>query len=156
MVDATLDRQWDAFCAELALARAVLSRPDAPRDTLSQAEGLRYLTRLTRAALDSIVEAGDPDFPRLFQMSNETIKIGGDNPDTAYWNATIAGNREYVIRGNRGAVPYLSFGTKANRFAVDGGMVSTGELEDAAMHFAPDGSFEIAVSSKPRTATGCR
>lgn len=137
---------WDRFCHDLASASEVLGQAAAPKDMLSQSEGLRYLSRLTRAALESIVESSDVDFPRLFQMSNETIKIGGDNPDNIYWNATIAGDRDYRIRGQRGTVPYLSFGTKANRFAVDGGMVSTGELEDAAMHFEPDGSFEIAVS----------
>lgn len=140
------DVVWTEFCAELAQARAVLIRPDAPRDALSQAEAVRYLSRLTRVALEAIVELSDPDFPRLFQMSNDIIKIGGDNPDTCYWNAAIAGDRTYRIRGTRGSVPYLSFGTKANRFATDGGMVSTGELDDARMHFEPDGSFDIIVS----------
>jgi len=149
--ETTLDALWTNFCKQLAEARHVLVRPEAPRDALSQAEGVRYLSRLTRAALDSLVESADPDFPRLFQMSNDTIKIGGDNPDNVYWNATIAGDRDYRICGNRGSVPYLSFGTKANRFALDGGMVSTGELEDTKMHFEAEGSFEIIVS---RTAQG--
>jgi hypothetical protein len=149
-LDAAPDAVWAEFCAELAQARAVLMRPAAPRDTLSQAEAVRYLSRLTRVALESIVDSSDPDFPRLFQMSNDIIKIGGDNPDTSYWNATIAGDRTYRIHGTRGSVPYLSFGTKANRFATDGAMVSTGELDDARMRFERDGSFEIIVSRDRR------
>lgn len=142
----TLDAVWDAFCAQLAEAKSSLTRPDAPRDPRSQAEGVRYLSRLTRVALDNMVESGDPDFPRLFQMSNDTIKIGGDNPDNHYQNAVIAGDRIYRIEGKRNTIPYLSFGSKANRFATTGGMESTGELEDSGMHFEKDGSFEIIVS----------
>jgi hypothetical protein len=136
---------WERFCNDLAEASATLMRPCAPADMLGQAEGVRYLSRLTRAALDSFVESADLDFPRLYQLSYETIKIGGDNPDNIYWNATIAGDRDYCLYGTRGSVPYLSFGKKANRFSIDGGMVSTGELQDAGMHFQSDGSFEIII-----------
>ena len=153
MSEKTLDTVWDAFCAQLAEAKSALVRPDAPRDPRSQAEGVRYLTRLTRVALDNMVESGDPDFPRLFQMSNDTIKIGGDNPDNYNQNAVIAGDRTYRIKGKRNTIPYLSFGSKANRFATTGAMESTGELEDSAMHFEKDGSFEIIVS-KDKPAKG--
>ena len=146
MSDVRLNDAWVAFCQQLAEAGSVLMRPEAPGGELDQAEGLRYLTRLTRVALESVVESSDVDFPRLFAMSSDTVKIGADNPDNIYWNAAIAGDRDYRIWGNRGSVPYLSFGTKANRFAIDGGMASTGELDDTAMHFEPDGSFEIIVS----------
>lgn len=151
MSDEILAPIWERFCKELATACAVLTQAGAPRDQLSQAEGVRYLSRLTRTALESIVESSDVDFPRLFQMSNETIKIGGDSPDNIYWNAAISSDRNYSIKGHRGTVPYLSFGTKANRFAIDGGMASTGELEDAKMRFEPDGSFEIIASLQPHS-----
>ena len=149
-MDTRLAHEWSSFCAQLAQAGAVLDRPAAPGTPIDQAEGLRYLTRLTRAAFESIIEGGDPDFPRFYRLTTDTLKIGGDNPDNLYMNATIRGDREYVIRGRRGSVSYLSFGTKANRFAIDGKMASTGELEDAAMQIADDGSFSIAVSREPR------
>jgi hypothetical protein len=44
----------------------------------------------------------------------------------------------------------LSFGTKANRYAIDGTMASTGELEAEDMHFAPNGDFEITLSQTPQ------
>lgn len=137
---------WEDFCKRLSEAGKVLARPEAPRSTLDQAEGLRYLSRLTRAALDMAVESSDPDFPRLFQLSNETIKIGADNPDNIYFNGVIAGDRDYRIWGHRGEAPYLTFGTKANRYASDGTMVSTGELDAENMKFRPDGTFEIIIS----------
>lgn len=139
---------WQRFCSDLAQASAVLTRTQTPRTALDQAEGIRYLSRLTRTALEMAMESSDPDFPRLFQLSNEIIKIGGDNPDNIYHNAVISGQRSYRITGRRGTVPYLSFGTKANRFMTDGSMVSTGELEASNMILNPDGSFEILVSQE--------
>ncbi|OCC22589.1 hypothetical protein MB02_15790 [Croceicoccus estronivorus] len=149
-MESRLTHEWAHFCEQLAEAGAVLSRPDAPDTPIDQAEGLRYLTRLTRASFESIIEGGDPDFPRFYRLTSDTLKIGGDNPDNLYLNATISGSREYLICGNRGSVSYLSFGTKANRFAIDGRMASTGELEDSAMHIEEDGSFEIVVSEVER------
>jgi hypothetical protein len=51
----------------------------------------------------------------------------------------------------RGSVPYLSFGTKANRYATEGTMASTGDLDGQDLILASDGSFEIAVSRDRRS-----
>lgn len=143
-----LSTLWSEFCRDLEQAGEILLRPQAPRIGLDQAEGVRYLSRLLRASLEMSVEASDPDFPRFFQLSNETIKIGADNPDNIYLNAVISGDRTYRITGKRGTVPYLSFGTKANRYGTDGTMASTGELDGKDMEIEADGSFEIFVSAK--------
>lgn len=141
---------WRAFCARLADAGEVLMRPAAPADALDQAEGLRYLSRLTRTALNMLVDSSDPDFPRLFQLADDRIKIGADNPDNIYQQAVVSPTRTYRITGRRNSVPYLSIGTKANRYAIDGTMASTGELEFDEVSFGPDGSFEILVSRTPQ------
>jgi hypothetical protein len=121
-------------------------RPETPATELDRAEGWRYLSRLTRVGLEMMLEFGNPDFPVFYQASNTSIKIGGDNPDNVYWNATIAGDRDYRLRGTRGTVRYLSFGTKANRYAIDGTMASTGELDARELKVRPDGTFEVIVS----------
>jgi hypothetical protein len=139
-------RSWDEFCDGLKAAGQVILRPEAPATELDRAEGWRYLTRLTRVALEMMLEHSDPDFPVFYQASHTTVKIGADNPDNIYLNATIAPDRVYRVRGNRGTVPYLSFGTKANRYATDGTMASTGEIDAPQMQFGVDGSFEILVS----------
>ena len=113
---------------------------------LDRAEGWRYLSRLTRVALEMMLEHSNPDFPVFYQASHTTVKIGADNPDNIYLNATVAPDRTYRLRGRRGTVPYLSFGTKANRYAPDGTMASTGELDARQMSFAADGSFEVVAS----------
>ncbi|MGW8204726.1 DUF1214 domain-containing protein (plasmid) [Sphingomonas bisphenolicum] len=142
--------RWRSFCAQLAQAGEILDRPDAPASPLDQAEGLRYLSRLTRTALNMLVDSSDPDFPRLFLLCDDAIKIGADNPDNLYQQAVVRGDRDYRIRGQRGTVPYLSIGAKANRYAIDGTMASTGEIEFADVVLEPDGSFEIIASATPK------
>ena len=137
---------WAQFCDALKAAGAEVLRPETPATELDRAEGWRYLTRLTRVGLEMMLEFGNPDFPVFYQASNTTLKIGGDNPDNVYWNATIAGDRDYRLRGTRGTVRYLSFATKANRYAIDGTLASTGELDAPSLEVNPDGTFEVLVS----------
>ena len=141
-----LSDAWRAFCADLAEAGAVLNR--GPASALDQAEGLRYLSRLTRTALNMLVDSGDPDFPRIFQLCDDKLKIGADNPDNIYQQFCVRGDRRYRLTGTRGTVPYLSLGSKANRYAIDGTMVSTGEIEFDDVKLEPDGSFEVIVSKQ--------
>jgi hypothetical protein len=139
-------QSWRDFCRALEAAGDLVLARTTPATPIDRAEGYRYLTRLARIGLEMMLEHADPDFPTFYAASHPTGKIGGDNPDNLYQNATIAGDREYRIWGRRNTVPYLSFGTKANRYATEGTMASTGELEAAEMVFGRDGSFEIAVS----------
>jgi len=138
-------KTWEEFCDSLKAAGQVILRPDCPASEIDRAEGWRYLTRLSRIGLEMMLECADPDFPAFYSGSHETAKIGGDNPDNRYVNATIDGRREYVIRGTRGTVHYLSFATRANRFAIDGTMSETGNLAGTDLEMSPDGTFEIHV-----------
>ena len=148
--DQRLAHVWRDFCAKLAESGDVLLREQAPATPLDQAEGLRYLSRLTRTALNMLVDSADPDFPRIFLLTDDKIKIGADNPDNLYQQIVVRGDREYRITGTRGTVPYLSIGSKANRYAIDGTMASTGEIEFADVALEPDGSFEILVSREKK------
>ncbi|WP_408591349.1 DUF1214 domain-containing protein [Novosphingobium sp.] len=145
-----LDHVWRKFCAALAECGEILARPETLTSPLDQAEGLRYLSRLTRTALNMLVDSADPDFPRLFLLCDDKIKIGADNPDNLYQQCVVSPQREYRITGKRNSVPYFSIGSKANRYAIDGTMASTGEIEFAQMEFGPDGAFEIIVSRQPK------
>ena len=139
---------WRDFCRALEKAGDTILRPSTPATAFDRAEGIRYLTRLLRAGLESQIESSDPCHPRFFQLSNDTIKIGNDNPDNIYHNCNISGRYDYRIRGTRGTVPYLSFGTKAGSFDRDAEMRPTGQIDARRMLVAPDGSFEILVSQK--------
>lgn len=141
---------WRAFCDRLKQAGAVVLRDETPNTPFDRAEGFRYLTRLLRAGLESQLEYGDPRFPGFYQLSNETLKIGNDNPDNLYQNCTISGRYEYRIRGERGSVAYLSLGTKAGGYGSTGAMEPTGQLDGDALEIGTDGGFEILVSCEPK------
>lgn len=137
---------WRAFCRSLEAAGEVILAPTAAANPLDRAEGFRYLTRLLRIALEMNLEWADPDFPGFYQASHATAKIGADNPDNHYLNATVDPRRRYRITGRLGSCPILTFGSKANRYAIDGTMASTGELARESLHVDAEGRFEIIVS----------
>lgn len=146
----TSGRTWEEFCDRLKDAGRIILRPETPATELDRAEGFRYLTRLARAGLERMLEFADPDFPVFYALSHETIKIGSDNPDNTYRNCIVSGNREYRVWGTRGTAPYLGFATKAERYAIDGTMASTGELDASGIKISADGRFELVLSATPR------
>lgn len=143
-------KSWEEFCDQLKLAGTVLKYSGTPRDAFSQAEGLRYLTRLTRAGLEAFVEYADPAFPVLRRMVHETVKMGADNPDNYYFNAQISGEYEYKISGNRNTVDYIGFFTQNGSYGTTGGLAPCGQLEGNDLLLEKDGSFEIILSKEKR------
>jgi hypothetical protein len=147
---------WDQFCDRLKEVGKTILRPETPASELDRAEGWRYLSRLTRMALEVCFENADPDFPTLLNIPHATAKAGADNPGILYFTAAVAGGREYRLRGTRGSVASLSFATKS-LVAKTGSAVgqtvaiSTGELDGKNLVLGPDGTFEIAVSAAPRS-----
>ncbi len=139
-------QSWAEFCDTLKAAGAALSFPGTPQTPFDQAEGYRYLTRLTRAGLEAFVEYADPTRPVLHRVVHETVKMGSDNPDNYYQTAQLSGEYEYRIRGHRNSIPYLSFGTQIGHYGQSQGMPPTGFLDASQMQFEDDGSFEILVS----------
>lgn len=142
----SLRETWRTFCQRLDALGDFVATQDFSTTPIDEAEGYRYITRLLRIALDMQMENADPDFPHFYAASHATAKIGADNPDNLYMNASISGARRYRVWGRRNSVAVLSFGTKANRYAVDGTMASTGELDSADLVLDEDGGFEIIVS----------
>ena len=147
---------WDDFCDGLKAAGQLILRPETPTSEIDRAEGWRYLSRLTRMALEVCFENSDPDFPTLLNIPNATAKAGADNPDNLYFTASIAGDREYRLRGTRGTASLLSFSTK-KLVAGPGGAtdqataISTGGLDGRRLIVDEDGRFEVAVSQDPRS-----
>lgn len=143
-------KAWDEFCDQLKLAGASLVFPGTPRDPFQQAEGVRYLTRLTRAGLEAFVEYNDPAFPVLRHMVHETVKMGADNPDNVYLNAQISGQYEYRITGKRNTIDYIGFFTRNGNYGTTGGLAPCGKLENSQLSCEADGSFEIILSKTPK------
>jgi len=139
-------QSWSEFCEELKAAGSVLLSPGAPRDPFQQAEGLRYLSRLTRAGLEAYVEYPDPAVPQLRRMVHETVKMGADNPDNFYMNAQISGLYEYKILGKRNTVDHISFHTQNGNYGTTGGLAPCGKIDNASLVLDENGSFEIFVT----------
>ena len=144
------DDPWSTFCAALARAGAQILRPDAPADPLTRAEGYRYLARLTRGALESCVEFADPEAPGFYSLSHETLKIGADNPDNFYQNASLDGRLD--LRDQRHArhraLPRLQHQGRAAT-ARRAGLAPTGFIDSTTLAVGADGRFELIVSATP-------
>ena len=143
-------KAWEEFCDELKAAGGALMYPGAPRDSFQQAEGIRYLTRLTRASLEAFIEFNDPAFPVLRRMVHETAKMGADNPDNHYYNAQISGKYEYRISGKRNTIHYLGFFTQNGNYGTTGGLAPCGKLEHTELKSDENGYFEIILSKTPK------
>jgi hypothetical protein len=136
---------WSEFCDALKNAGNIVLR-DQPDDPLTRAEGFRYLSRITRAALQTFVEHNDPRAPVLQRVVHETAKMGADNPDAIYANAAVSGEHRYRISGTRGTVRVLSFATQIGHFGRGAGMPSTGQIDSSTLAVRDDGTFEVIVS----------
>jgi hypothetical protein len=147
---------WADFCDALKSAGDIILRDGSPRDPFDRAEGFRYLSRLTRVALESYIEFADPSAPVLRRPAHETVKIGADNPDNYYQSAAVSGAYEYRIRGKRGTVHYLGFGTYVGSYGSGGRMGQSGYLEGDDLQIEPDGSFEIILSCDERPGNWLR
>ena len=142
----TSGKAWRDFCDELKSAGDIILADDAPDDPHLRAEGFRYLSRLTKLALEQYVEATDTDFPFFYKLSHETAKIGADNPDSYYLNAQINGANDYRITGTRGSLEYFSIVANAMRYDSDGTAQATGSLMDEDINWGPNGELEIVAS----------
>jgi hypothetical protein len=143
-------RAWHEFCDALKRAGDQVLRPEAPADAFTRAEGYRYLSRLLRIGLEMNVEGADADFPHFIVPSHETAKIGADNPDNFYQYARLNGRHDFRVRGNRGTVSYLSFGTQKGGYETNSRMEQTGFIDAQRMQIDADGNFELVLSRRPQ------
>jgi len=144
--DQCLALAWAQWCDELKQAgEGVLATPCSLAD---RAEGLRWVTRLTRFGLEAGVEFSDPRFPTFYKPTHETVKVMSDNPDAIHWMATIRDDAEYVLHGTRGTGPRIMFTTLARR--EGGGMVQQSGLDTNALAIEADGAFTIHIGRERR------
>jgi len=119
-------------------------------DDVSVLEGYRWLTEILSVALECYLWA-DSERPSIVPIAGPctpTRKWGGDNSDSHYYFAPIDGSRRYLLRGKRGDSCYTSItvyaGPKDGRWSTR----IVGTLNDRAIDFEPDGSFEVVLSAE--------
>jgi hypothetical protein len=91
---------WRAFCARLAAAGDVIAGDDFPGDPLAQAEGVRYLARMTALALQQATDFSDPDFPSIYRLNDDVTKWAGPNVDNVYLAAAVRHPHVYRLHGS--------------------------------------------------------
>jgi len=142
---------WSELCRELQrVGEQILSSPPGVLSPLDKAEGIRYLTRLTRGAFESYIEGNDAKAPLFRRAVHETLKFGMDNPDNVYLLAPVNGKYDYRISGHRGTVRYLGFGSQSGGTGKNGELQSTGYLKSSDMQVEADGTFSITASAQPQ------
>jgi hypothetical protein len=150
---------WDQFCDSLKAAGASLHGPGCPKDAFNQAEGLRYLSRLARVALESWVECSDPTAPQLVSLANGLrtcpVKLGSDNPDNLYENAHLSNKYVYRVTGNTGTVKYLGLGIQAGSYGKPGGLQTVDYRERHELKLNDDSTIELFVSTEANKPPGC-
>ncbi|MBP1687249.1 MAG: hypothetical protein H6Q33_3392 [Deltaproteobacteria bacterium] len=133
---------WDEFCERLKRAgRLVIGA--APEDAFERAEGLRYVGRIARHALQNFIEESDPAAP---VVTTGLPKLGGDNPDYVYAKAPLSGRFEYRLRGSRGDASYLGIGTYYGEIGTPEGLQCSGYIAGGNLETDAEGAFEILLS----------
>jgi hypothetical protein len=138
---------WARFCDLLKTTGEQLLRTDFPIDALDSAEGLRYLSRLTFAAIERNVEGGNPRKPLLYELCNERVKIGGDNPDNRYYAAAVHPRYRYVLRGDFRRCSYFSVVASGRGDGSDA--ARGGHVNSRTAVTGDDGVTEITIGREP-------
>jgi hypothetical protein len=142
---------WNDFCERLKRAgRLVIDA--APDDAFDRAEGLRYVGRIARHALDNFIERSDPAAPVVGGLP----KLGGDNPDYLYASAPLSADHEYRIVGNLGEARYVGIGSYDGEVGSDEGLALCGYLATPELETDAAVNFEIVVSQQEQPGNWLR
>jgi hypothetical protein len=138
---------WSSLLEKLDRASRMVLGSEGATNDLERAEGMRFLTRLTSAAFDMLIEHGDPACPSFVRLMTEHRKFYGDNPDTDYDYASIRSRHAYRITGCRGSSEYLACCVYGRDDAGQTQIVAN--VSDCDMAIGPDGRFELVLSHDP-------
>lgn len=144
-----LSQAWRKFCDEIKETGDTIlnATPDTPHHNFDQAEGFRYISRITRLAFEQIIENSDPLAPLLQRGAREDIKMGCDNPDSYYLLANLSGDHNYKIIGKRNTIQYFSMGTYyGGDYGKSGRSGIGGSLESSDLLLDEEGNFVVNIS----------
>ena len=119
-----------------------------PETDVELAEGYRWVTRLTRLALNWIVEHSDPLHPTIFVLQDEYLKMLVDNPDTHYLFCVLDDQHAYRLTGSRGDAAYLgmTFGTPFGQGSVGGRTGTQVQTHIDEFELGPNGDVDILIA----------
>jgi hypothetical protein len=149
MHDDRLDAAFDAWVqAQTAALDVVRLATGVPETDVNVAEGYRWVTRLSRIALDWVVEGSDPLHPQVFTLQDEYKKLLVDNPDVRYLFCVLDDARSYRLVGSRGECAYLgmTFGTPFGQGQVGGRTGTQTQTHIDAFELGPGGEVDILIA----------
>ena len=149
MQDDRLNAAFDAWPqAQTAALDVVRQATGVPESEVDLAEGYRWVTRLSRLALDWIVEGSDPLHPQIFTLQDEYKKLLVDNPDTNYLFCVLDDTRTYRMLGFRGESAYvgMTFGTAFGQGAVGGRTGTQTQTNIDEFEVGPNGEVDIFIA----------
>ena len=149
MQDDRLNAAFDAWLqAQTAALDVVRQATGVPESEVDLAEGYRWVTRLSRLALDWIVEGSDPLHPQLFTLQDEYKKLLVDNPDIHYLFCVLDDTRTYRLLGFRGECAYLgmTFGTAFGQGPVGGRTGTQTQTHIDEFELGPNGEVDILIA----------
>jgi len=134
--------------AQKAALAVVTGADGVPGTDIDTAEGYRWVTRLSRLALEWIVEKSDPLHPQLFTLQDEYRKLLVDNPDVHYLFCVLDDSHSYRLVGYRGECAYLgmTFGTPFGQGEVGGRTGTQTQTHIDEYDIGPDGEVDILIA----------
>jgi hypothetical protein len=147
--DERLNAAFDAWVqAQTAALDVVRQATEVPESGVDLAEGYRWVTRLSRLALDWIVERSDPLHPQLFTLQDDYRKLLVDNPDVHYLFSVLDDSRSYRLVGYRGECAYLgmTFGTPFGQGPVAGRTGTQTQTHIDEFELGPNGEVDILIA----------
>lgn len=156
---------WDDYCEVLRQAGHMVDRFGSEANALDRAEWHRFVTRLMRMSFERFMENCEPERPRL-RDAPWRQGINFQSPDQDHLlSEFVDGSHVYRITGNRGTIPYFVMASWVGDWPADLGardwaaagaeglkefdpaiVKTTHFLQSDAIHFDPDGNFEVIVS----------
>ncbi len=165
-------RAFEDYLETVRLAARTVERFGSEVDELDRAEWYRFVTRLMRNGFERFVENCEPERPRLRDAPWRQA-INFQSPDQDHLLAEfVDGRHDYVIRGNRGTIPYFVMASWTAPQPVHPGeqdwaaqgvgglkafdpatLTTTGFLQSDTIPFDANGDFEVFVG-RERPADG--
>ena len=143
----TSGQAWIELCDSLKAAGDHVLRAGALDSAEQRAEGFQYLLGLVTAGVRQAVVLSDPDRPRFIRNPDTNSKWGAENADNQYLWTRIRSDATYRITGKRRTAYAFLIEVKEGYMQL-GDDRNFATLSSADLQVAPDGTFEIVLSSE--------
>lgn len=115
-----------------------------------QAEGIRYLTRLLRSGLVTMMELKNVNKPVFTAVANgwaeDRVTLFSENPDNIYLMASLSSRFAYRLTIKRNSVAYLGLCTQQGSFGGEGNLDTVDEKEFQDM--SAESEFTVLLAAK--------